>query len=73
MAISRSCSNWVIDTVASILDQRIIVERFAVHVHHEGVAFGRDRQAVGILQHAGGVNRNVALRIAEHRENVRCR
>ena len=69
-AISRSCSNSLIVDGDVVLAQRIVVERLAVHVHDEAVADRRDGIAVGVLQHAGGVDRDVALRVAEHREDV---
>ena len=49
---------------------RKVVERLAVHVDDEGVADGACRLAVGVLQHAGGVDCDVALRVAEDREDV---
>jgi hypothetical protein len=42
-------------------------------VHDEAVTLGTDRLPIGVLQHAGRVDRDVTLGIAEHREDVRGR
>ena len=50
--------------------KRIVVERLAVHVHHEGVTDVAHRIPLGVLQHAGRVDGDVALRVAQDGEDV---
>jgi len=54
---------------------REVVQRLAVHVNHEAVTNGPHRIAVSVLKHPRRVDRDMALRVAEQRENIgrRCR
>ena len=54
-----------------VLAKRKVVERFAIHVHDETVADCLNWVTLGVLEHARGVDRDMALRIAEHREILR--
>ncbi len=47
-----------------VLAHGVVVERLAIHVYDEGVTDGARRIAIGVLQHAGGVDCDVALRVA---------
>src|SRR5262249_22700463 len=49
--------------------EREVVERLAIHVDHETVTDRRDGLAFGIHQHAGAVDGDVALWIAESFED----
>ncbi len=48
-----------------------VVEGLAVHVHDEAVADPAHRVPVGVLQHARRIDRHMALRVAQHGEDVR--
>jgi aminoglycoside phosphotransferase (APT) family kinase protein len=48
----------------------VVVERFAVHVHHERVSHLADDVAACLHQHAGAVDRDVPARITEHGKDL---
>ena len=48
----------------------IVVERFPVHVHNEGVAHLGDDVSAGLHQHAGAVDGNMPPGIGEHGEDL---
>src|SRR5580693_9084675 len=50
--------------------ERIVVERFTVHVHDEGVSHLGGSVPASLHQHAGAVYRNVPARIAEYSEDL---
>jgi Protein of unknown function (DUF732) len=51
---------------------RKVIESCTVHMHNEAVTDGGNGRAVGVLQHSGRVDGDVALRIAEYGEDIGC-
>src|SRR5437764_10181006 len=49
----------------------VVVERLAIHVHHEGVANNTDTLATGTHEHSRAVDGDMAARIGQYAEDCR--